>query len=60
MTVKNEVRNIMSVSEQEKTKFTHCERRMTVKNEVRNIMSVSEQEKTKYGGIDVERIPLSE
>ncbi len=38
----------MSVSEQEETEFTQCERRMTLKNEVREIMSVSEQEETEF------------
>ncbi len=40
--------DIMSVSEQEETKFTQGERRMAVRNEVPNIMSVSEQEETKF------------
>ncbi len=34
MAVRNEVPNIMSVSEQEETKFTQGERRMAVRNEV--------------------------
>ncbi len=55
MAVRDEVPDIMSVSEQEETKFTQCERRMTVRDEVPDIMSVSEQEETNQVSLKLRR-----